>query len=807
METPAGISVYRGPNLTLDFVNTLSMKYSGLSGQEGKSFDQIFPEMMGTEIRKIYFDVFKTGKDFSANAFPISKDFGKGMIETKYFNFVVQANRDTDGKVIGITTYSFDVTNEIENKESLNLLFDVISHMVWVTDANGVINFSNNVVFEYTGFPKDTDQMKIWSKVVHEEDMKKIRPLWMEQFKKGELFESEYRIRNSQGQYRWHLVRTSPLKGPSGNIVKWFGTATDIHDQKLNQERQSFFEKVTSLLSEELEYKKTLNSIGQLIVPKLADWCVIDILEEGSKYPKTVVLEHVDPAKLKWAEKIREKYPTDWERADGTGAVLRTGKSEIYVNLTDELLRMGAKDDEHYETLKSVGIRSVILVPIMGAQNFPIGVMSLITSETNREFTNSDLEVAEEVGRRAGLAIDRSRLYERERSAREKAEAAKKISDEANMLKTTFLANMSHEMRTPLNALIGFNDLLRDLPNGSPEKEKYHSIVERNGELLLRLIDDILDLSKVESGNLNLERIAISLPDLIAEVSASLDMQARDKKIELSVKSDSSLPETVVTDPTRLRQILNNVIGNAIKFTEQGSATVHVSKTQSKKLRFVIEDTGVGIAEEAQPKLFRAFNQADPSTTRKYGGTGLGLALSKKLANSLGGDLWLHSSVPGKGSTFIFEIEGSVPEAKHSELFLGPREVRTGVKADQLKDKRILLVEDSPDNQALIERYLTVRGAIVEKADNGLVGIEAAMSKSYDLILMDMQMPVMDGFDATKKLRSQKYNKPIIALTAHAMEEDRRKCLEAGCNDFITKPVKASILADLIERNLKAALN
>ncbi|MCC2680414.1 MAG: hypothetical protein K0R29_2990, partial [Pseudobdellovibrio sp.] len=647
----------------------------------------------------------------------------------------------------------------------------------------------------------------IWSKVVHEEDMKKIRPLWMEQFKKGELFESEYRIRNSQGQYRWHLVRTSPLKGPSGNIVKWFGTATDIHDQKLNQERQSFFEKVTSLLSEELEYKKTLNSIGQLIVPKLADWCVIDILEEGSKYPKTVVLEHVDPAKLKWAEKIREKYPTDWERADGTGAVLRTGKSEIYVNLTDELLRMGAKDDEHYETLKSVGIRSVILVPIMGAQNFPIGVMSLITSETNREFTNSDLEVAEEVGRRAGLAIDRSRLYERERSAREKAEAAKKISDEANMLKTTFLANMSHEMRTPLNALIGFNDLLRDLPNGSPEKEKYHSIVERNGELLLRLIDDILDLSKVESGNLNLERIAISLPDLIAEVSASLDMQARDKKIELSVKSDSSLPETVVTDPTRLRQILNNVIGNAIKFTEQGSATVHVSKTQSKKLRFVIEDTGVGIAEEAQPKLFRAFNQADPSTTRKYGGTGLGLALSKKLANSLGGDLWLHSSVPGKGSTFIFEIEGSVPEAKHSELFLGPREVRTGVKADQLKDKRILLVEDSPDNQALIERYLTVRGAIVEKADNGLVGIEAAMSKSYDLILMDMQMPVMDGFDATKKLRSQKYKKPIIALTAHAMEEDRRKCLEAGCNDFITKPVKASILADLIERNLKAALN
>jgi PAS domain S-box-containing protein len=705
-----------------------------------------------------------------------------------------------------------DSTNFFSGEGRFQQLAEGIPNIIWAMSPDQRMTYLNQRWQEYTGIPFLPDDPSSWQKCIHPEDLAAISNLSFlnDLYAKGQPLSWEYRIRGKDGIFRWHLTRISAVTDSAGKVIQWVGSVTDIDELKKAQEAARVAEEgarflllASKVLVSSLEYKKTLNSIAALLVPQLADWCVIDVFESAEGKPKPVALRHAHQERQKWAEEVSKLYPTDWDSPIGLAKVLKTGQSEMYTDISDEMLKRGAKDAKHLELLRSVGMKSVILVPIIGTDNKPIGTLSLIAAEIGRNFTQADLNLAEELGRRAGLAIDRARFFESEKAARQEAERAKKAAEEANRAKTTFLANMSHEIRTPINALIGFNDLLRDLPPGSPEKEKYHQIIERNSELLLRLIDDILDLSKVESGHLSLEKIPVSLPDLLAEISNALSLLAYEKKIKFNLVSETTVPETILTDPTRLKQILNNVVGNAIKFTNHGSVLVKVFKDWRRNaLRFEITDTGPGINPDAKEKLFKAFSQADPSTTRKFGGTGLGLALSKKLARSMGGDLWLEYSEVGKGSQFILEIEGSVPADKYSHLFSGhTRGSPPKLDPDQLKGTRVLLVEDSRDNQILVERYLTTRGAQVEKASNGQEAIERATDSGFDIVLMDMQMPVLDGFTATKTLRQKGFTKPIIALTAHAMESDREKCLASGCDDYLTKPIRAATLADLISRH------
>lgn len=362
-----------------------------------------------------------------------------------------------------------------------------------------------------------------------------------------------------------------------------------------------------------------------------------------------------------------------------------------------------------------------------------------------------------------------------------------------------------------MNAILGFADLVLE-PGASEEQRREHIVtIKRNGEHLLTLINDILDLSKIEIGRIDVEAVDCSPSSIASDAAALLAIRARDKAIALNVLAETPLPRTVRTDPVRLRQILSNLLANGVKFTDRGSVTLSVRCDRRPDdgwtLSFAVRDTGVGIANERLTALFQPFVQADSTATRRFGGAGLGLALARRLSRLLNGEIRAES-VEGQGSTFTLSIDvGVLDESAFVSEPFGSR--APGAPApESAPDRltaRILLVEDGLDNQRLISHLLRTAGATVEFANNGREAVDFALAaeqrgEPYDLVLMDMQMPVLSGYDAATELRQQSYARPIIALTAHAMAGDREKCLDAGCIDYTTKPVKRDVLIEICRR-------
>ncbi len=390
-------------------------------------------------------------------------------------------------------------------------------------------------------------------------------------------------------------------------------------------------------------------------------------------------------------------------------------------------------------------------------------------------------------------------------------EALMEAAEESNRSKSEFLANMSHEIRTPMTAIQGYADLLMEPDTTESDRLEYVQTIRRNGEHLLRLINDILDLSKIEAGKMTVEHISCSPASVLVDVASLMRVRALDKALQFDVVYETDVPTTIQSDPTRLRQIVVNLVGNAIKFTERGGVRIAVrcerSDSADPRLRIEIADTGIGMTEEQIGVLFTAFSQADTSTTRRFGGTGLGLAICRKLAGLLGGEVTVQST-PGQGTSFFLDIATGPLDGV--QMLTGYSEAGFQVEASPASDARhvdarVLLAEDGRDNQILITTHLRKAGAHVTMCENGRLAVQAALLANaggtpYDVILMDMQMPELDGYGATRMLRTQGYKGPIIALTAHAMAGDREKCLAAGCDDYLTKPIDRATLVEAILR-------
>jgi two-component system, sensor histidine kinase len=372
-------------------------------------------------------------------------------------------------------------------------------------------------------------------------------------------------------------------------------------------------------------------------------------------------------------------------------------------------------------------------------------------------------------------------------------------AENANQVKTLFLASMSHEIRTPLGVILGLAEILKE-PNLSRQDQiKYIETIEKTGQNLTRILNDILDISKVETGHFEIEKSTFSLSDFLKDLESMMRVKAEKEKNQLVFVRQGDFRDRVSTDRIRLRQILVNLINNALKFTQNGTVTVTFWE-QNQILNFQIQDTGAGIPLESQERLFQAFYQAEEGSQHAEG-SGLGLVLSKRLAQALGGDVVLKESQVKRGSTFLATIRNEQIEDSRIKPELKPMQGST-LLINGLADKKVLVVEDVLDNQMLTKLYLARKGMEVQFAQNGAEGVQKALDQEFDLILMDMQMPVMDGYTATKQLRDKGYQKPIIALTAHAMKEDRERCLQSGCDDYLTKPLDANVLYSVISKNL-----
>ncbi|AFY01059.1 two-component hybrid sensor and regulator [Bdellovibrio bacteriovorus str. Tiberius] len=690
----------------------------------------------------------------------------------------------------------------VESESFLAAIFENMPTMVFVKDAQDLrfVRF-NKAGEDLIGIPRaqliGKNDYDFFSKEQADFFTSKDRDV-LKESRVVDIPEEE--INTTRG-VRYLHTRKIPVFDKEGRAQYLLGVSEDITELKMAEKQRAvlvkeqiarsaaeqraqhmgFLSDLTFAMTQSFDLENILKAFTEKSIPTLADICIVDLMdEEGTEISHTQVAAK-EREDTEFIQRWRERFPMRWDAPYGAAEVMRSRKTEIINDVNLDQFLKAAFGPEAAMTERPIHAEAFMTVPILLRDEKPLGAISLISTSATRHFSAIDQSMAEEIGRRLAVLIENSRLYYR--------------AQEASRAKTAFLANVSHEIRTPLGAMLGFAEILKEDESLREEQKEAVETVLRNGQQLLHIVDEILDISKVESERIQIESIVFDLPDLLRDVIHLLRGRAEEKGIELRLRL-GDLPKKIKSDPTRLRQILINVIGNAIKFTDTGYVEMEARSRNGKRrdgrqrIEFLVTDTGIGISAEQRNNLFQPFSQADSSTTRRFGGTGLGLFLSRKLARLLGGDVILNTSSAGIGSSFLISILGKEVTGIQGTDHRKKSEDAVVVSAKQVES--ILVVDDAVDNRELFRRFIVRAGVPenrIETAENGAEAVRKALDKPYSLILMDIQMPEMDGFQALKKLRTQGYRGPIVALTAHAMKGDREKCLAAGFDGYLQKPL------------------
>jgi PAS domain S-box-containing protein len=680
------------------------------------------------------------------------------------------------------------LSDELETSEKqFRHLADAIPQIVWTATADGVLDYANSRWIAYRG--EGVGPAQAADRGVFPADRALVEERWREARRSRTTFEVEFRFqRASDGMYRWFLARGVPVEDESGTIVKWFGTSTDIHDQRLLRDRARFLAEATRLLSSSLDYGQTLQSVAASAVPDFADWAAVDLLSDGKL--SRVAVAHQDPAKASLAREIFERAP----EITGAPQVMRTGTLNFVPEISQESLQQIA-DLDLRAFIAGLGLRSAIVVPMV-ARGATVGVISLVLAESERRYTADDVAVAEDLGRRAGVAVDNARLY--------------RDSQEASRLKDEFLSTLSHELRTPLTAVLGW---ARILGTGDAELSKLKrglSTIERNAKAQARLIDDLLDLSRIVTGKLRLNVRSFD-PQGAIEASLETVRPAADlKSVQLASVLDPGAGP-VVGDPDRLQQIVWNLLSNAIKFTPRGGRVqIRLARLHSQ-IEIEVFDTGMGIDPAFLPFVFERFRQADASVSRAQGGLGLGLSIVRHLVELHGGTVEAESEGLGKGACFRVLLPLAAVREGRSHVG-GAHPISSGAaralrEAPMLAGVRVLVAEDAPDAREMLAEVLGDRGADVTLTAGGEEALALLRRERYEVLISDLGMPDLDGFSLireVRKLADGNAQVRAVALTAYARSEDRTRALVEGFDVHMPKPVEpaelVAVVAALVRR-------
>jgi PAS domain S-box-containing protein len=655
--------------------------------------------------------------------------------------------KNVQGEVIGVSAIVRDITQAKatqqalrEADESYRTLIHNIPDVTWMLDSKNRVAFASPNVEKVLGYTQAECYARgasIFFDSIHPAEAPEIKRLFRLFFEDGAPFDAEFRIHRKDGEWRW--VHNRAIQAFEKNGLRYAsGLITDITQRKMAEE---------SLRQSEQRYRL-------LFERNLAG--VFRCLPTGD------VVDCNDAAATILGYDSRED-------------LIGRPAADVFLNPADK-----EEDARKMARRGSMSARELALRRKDGSMVWVMSNSSLIEGPQGLEVEGTFIDITAR------------------KQAEEQMLQAKEAAEAANRAKSEFLANMSHEIRTPMNGVIGMTDLALDT-DLTPEQRDYLETVKSSAGSLLDIINDILDFSKIEARKLELERVPFSVRDVVKATIKDLSVQARQKQLSLHYHFAADVPDIAIGDPGRLRQVLMNLVGNALKFTGRGEIVVRATKLPDSTLQFSVSDTGIGVSADKQKSIFEAFVQEDTSSTRQYGGTGLGLAIASQLVALMQGRIWLESEI-GTGSTFYFTARFGLADA--TQIKDESQRGETGAIPTQVKKLHILIADDNLINLRLARSLVAKQGHSAVAVGSGREALMALEQENFDLVLMDVQMPDMDGFEATKAIRAQerssKNHLPIVAMTAHAMIGDRERCLEAGMDSYVTKPVDAAKLFNAI---------
>ena len=645
-----------------------------------------------------------------------------------------------------------------ESEKRFRTVADAAPVLIWLANTDKLCYWFNKVWLDFTGRTIEDEYGNGWTECVHPDDFEKCLEIYVENFDLRNHFSMEYRLRRHDGEYRWIQDNGAPCYDEHNNFQGYIGSCVDITERVNSFEELKASQRKLELLKSMIEYSED-------------PFYILDINDDFRMiFANEATCKHFGVPK----EQLFTMRVPDWDPdvdLEKLSDILPTLRENKHLLLNS---RHSVKDG---------------IVPVEISINY---------------LKNEDGEYT------FGYIIDlreRIKLEDAMRNAKEHAEQLAKS-------KSDFLANMSHEIRTPMTAIIGLSQLALNKQMSNDVRD-YLTKIHQSSESLLGILNDILDFSKLDAGKLQLENSSFNLVEMFRNLYNLFSVSAKNKNLEFSISAETDMPSELIGDSLRIQQILSNLLGNAIKFTAHGKVWLHIKTIENRidetVLRFSVEDTGIGLETEHQENLFKQFHQADNSITRRFGGTGLGLTISRDLLRLMNSDFHINSTV-GKGTTIYFDLLLKIPSTeikmfKQQSNFLpvnqqGALQERLSEMSQSLVGIKVLLAEDNSLNQEIVSGFLKLSGIEVDIAENGIVALEFLKLNSYDVILMDINMPKMDGLQATKAIREQsKYAElPIIALTAGITIEEQEKCLSVGMNTLVEKPINPEILLQTLLR-------